>query len=76
VHRRMRTLSDRIFTLLTERNIVPTDTDPRGVLLAVELADRAMELAYRGRDDFDDEMLAAGRSAVNAYVESLQLARA
>lgn len=76
VHRRMQTLSDRIYALLVERGIIPPDTDPRGVLLAVELADRAMELAYRGRDDFDEEMLAAGRFAVGAYVESLDLARA
>ncbi|HWU31638.1 MAG TPA: helix-turn-helix domain-containing protein [Marmoricola sp.] len=76
VQRRKQALSARIYNLLTERGIIPADTDPRGVLLAVEFADRAMEVAYRGRDDFDEEMLAAGRFAINAYVQSLELARA
>lgn len=75
VHRRMQTLSDRIFALLVERDIIPSDTDPRNVLMAVELADRAMELAYRGTEDFDEDLLAIGRLAVAAYVELIDPAR-
>jgi len=71
VHRRMQTLADRIYALLVEREVISTDVDPRAVLVAVELADRAMVVAYRGREEFDDELLKWGRFAVIAYVESL-----
>ena len=75
VHRRMQTLADRIYTLLVEREVIPADVDRRAVLLAVELADRAMVVAYRGREDFDDELLELGRVAVGAYAESLTALR-
>lgn len=75
VHRRMQSLADRVYALLVEREVIPADIDPRAVLLAVELADRAMVVAYRGRDEFDDELLELGRFAVNSYVESLTSAR-
>jgi AcrR family transcriptional regulator len=75
VHRRIDALADRIYTLLVTREVIPADVDPRAVLLAVELADRAMIVAYRGREDFDDELLELGRFAVGAYVESLTQAR-
>lgn len=71
VHRRMQNLSDRIYALLIERGVTAADVDPRAVLLAVELADRAMVVAYRGREDFDDDLLELGRFAVDAYVASL-----
>lgn len=70
-HRRMRTLADRIYRLLLERELIPADADAQAVLVAIELADRAMELAYRGRDDFDDELLALGRFAVTSFIETL-----
>lgn len=75
VQRRIETLAGRIYALLRERDIIPAEVDPRAVLLAVELADRAMVVAYRGRDDFDDELLELGRFAVNAYVDSLAALR-
>lgn len=75
VHRRIEVLSGRIFALLVERDILPADADPRGVLMAVELADRAMELAHRGRNDFDDGLLAIGKTAVAAYASTIDAAR-
>jgi len=67
----MQNLSDRIYALLIERGVTAADVDPRAVLLAVELADRAMVVAYRGREDFDDDLLELGRFAVDAYVASM-----
>ncbi len=73
VHQRMRTLADRLHRLLIDRGLLSPDADPRLVLIAVELGDRAIELAHRGRDDFDEELLELGRGALSAYVGSLDL---
>lgn len=75
VYRRIETLSARIYTHLVESGAIPPEVDPRSVRLAAELADRAMVVAYRGRDDFDDELLAMGRFAVGASVGALTQAR-
>lgn len=75
VHRRIQRLSSRIHAVLIDRCVAPPDTDPRGVLMAIELADRAMEVAYRGRDDFDEELLEIGRLAVMSFVAALDVAR-
>lgn len=71
VHRRIQTLADRIYGRLVERGLLSPEVDARAVLVAAELADRAMVLAYRGRDSFDDELLAMGRFAVGAYVAAI-----
>lgn len=68
VHRRIQIRAERLRVLIATDE---TELDPRSALLIVELADRVMELAYRGRDDFDDELLEMGRTAVLAYVATL-----
>jgi hypothetical protein len=45
------------------------------VLVAVEIADRILELAYRGDQDFDEAILDHGRRALNAYCDDLVNAR-
>ena len=57
VHARMRTLAQRIYAKLIEAKLIGADIDPRAVLVAVEIADRVLELAYRDRQDFDEAIL-------------------
>jgi len=71
VHQRMRTLADRLHGLLVAQGLLSPDADPRIVLIAVELGDRAIELAHRDRDDFDEELLELGRAALAAYVSAI-----
>ncbi len=41
------------------------------MLVAVEMADRMLELSYRDNDDFDEAILDIGRAALLAFGESL-----
>lgn len=71
VHARMQTLAGRLHTILVTAGLIPADTDPRAMLVAVEMADRVLELSFRDRADatadFDEEILAIGRRALNAF---------
>jgi AcrR family transcriptional regulator len=71
VHARMRTLAHRIHARLVDARLISVDTDPRAVLVAVEIGDRILELAYRGGHDFDEAILDHGRRALNAYCHDL-----
>ena len=71
VHARMQTLAGRIHTILVNAGLIPADTDPRAMLVAVEIADRVLELAYRDNSDFDEAILGIGRQALIAFGESL-----
>jgi AcrR family transcriptional regulator len=71
VHARMRKLAQRIYTKLVEAKLINADTDPRAVLVAVEIADRVLELAYRDGHDFDQEILDIGRRPLIAYCRDL-----
>jgi AcrR family transcriptional regulator len=71
VHARMRTLAQRIHARLVDARLISGDTDPRAVLVAVEIGDRILELAYRGGHDFDEAILGHGRRALNAYCHDL-----
>ena len=71
VHARMRTLAQRIHARLVDEHLISGDTDPRAVLVAVEIGDRILELAYRGGHDFDEAILDHGRRALNAYCHDL-----
>ena len=75
VHARMRTLAQRINARLVDEHLISGDTDPRAVLVAVEIADRILELAYRGGQDFDEAILDHGRRALSAYCDDLVNAR-
>jgi hypothetical protein len=67
----MQTLADRLHAILVTAGLIPADTDPRAMLVAVEMADRILELSFRDRADatadFDEEILAIGRRALNAF---------
>ncbi|BBX47862.1 hypothetical protein GCM10009641_10930 [Mycobacterium cookii] len=71
VRARMQTLADRLHALLVERGLIPADSDPRAMLVAVEMADRMLELSYRSAEDFDEEILAIGRRALIAFGDEL-----
>lgn len=70
VRARMRTLADRMHGILLAAGLIPADTDPRTMLVAVEMADRVLELSYRG-GDFDEQILAIGRRALIAFGRDL-----
>jgi len=71
VHARMQNLAGRLHAILVTAGLIPADTDPRAMLVAVEMADRILELSFRDRADatadFDEEILAIGRRALNAF---------
>jgi len=75
VRNRMKALADRIHALLIEAGLIPDDTDPRAMLVAVEMADRVLELSFRGEgpapSHFDEEILALGRRALIAFGRDL-----
>ena len=71
VHARMRTLAQRMHGRLVDAHLISGDTDPRAVLVAVEIADRILELAYRDGNDFDEAILDLGRRALTAYCRDL-----
>jgi AcrR family transcriptional regulator len=75
VHARMQTLAQRIHARLVDAHFITGDTDPRAVLVAVEIGDRILELAYRGGQDFDEAILDHGRRALIAYCDDLANAR-
>ena len=75
VHARMQTLAGRTHARLLEAELIPGDTDPRAMLVMVEIADRVIELAYRNSDEFDQEILDLGRDAVLAHAQSLASTR-
>ncbi|GAY16759.1 TetR/AcrR family transcriptional regulator [Mycobacterium sp. shizuoka-1] len=71
VHARMQTLADRLHRILVAAGLIPADTDSRNMLVAVEMADRILELSYRDNSDFDEAILAIGRTALIAFGEAL-----
>lgn len=70
VRARMRTLADRMHGILLASGLIPAGTDPCTMLVAVEMADRILELSYRG-GDFDERILAIGRRALIAFGRDL-----
>jgi AcrR family transcriptional regulator len=71
VRARMKHLADRLHAILAEAGLIPTDTDPRALLVAVEMADRMLELAFRDGKDFDQAILEIGRRALIAIGRDL-----
>lgn len=71
VHARMQTLAGRLHTILIDAGLIPADTDPRAMLVAVEMADRMLELSYRDNNDFDEAILGIGRAALIAFGDAM-----
>lgn len=79
VRARMGRLAGRVHTILVSAGLLPPDTDPRAMLVAVEMADRVLELSFRGSTeaggalaaDFDQEILDIGRRALIAFASDL-----
>jgi AcrR family transcriptional regulator len=67
----MRALADRMHAILTGAKLISADTDPRALLVAVEIGDRVLELAYRENHDFDPALLGFGRRALVACANDL-----
>jgi AcrR family transcriptional regulator len=67
VHARMQALAARLHDILVAAELIPVDTDPRAMLVGVEMADRMLELAYRDNSDFDEAILGLGRVALVAF---------
>lgn len=71
VRARMQNLAARVHAILVDRGLIPSDTDPRAMLVAVEMADRVLELSFRDNADFDEQILAIGRRALIAFGRDL-----
>lgn len=71
IRARMQTLADRMHTLLVNAGLIPATTDPRAMLVVVEMADRMLELSYRDGEDFDEDILAIGRRGLIAFCRDL-----
>ena len=71
VRARMQTLAGRIHAMLVAKDLIPPDTDTRALLVAVEMADRVLELAFRDNNDFDQDLLDMGRRAIIAFGRDL-----
>ncbi len=71
VRARMRNLAGRLHTILVNTGLIPADTDHRSLLVAVEMADRILELSFRDNSDFDQEILDIGRRALIAFGRDL-----
>ncbi|BBY65842.1 TetR/AcrR family transcriptional regulator [Mycolicibacterium helvum] len=67
VHARMQALAGRLHDILVAAGLIPVDTDPRAMLVGVEMADRMLELSYRDNNDFDEAILGIGRVALIAF---------
>ncbi|MBB3606176.1 AcrR family transcriptional regulator [Mycolicibacterium sp. BK556] len=71
VHVRMQTLADRLHDILVAAALLPADTDRRAMLVAVEMADRMLELSYRDNNDFDEAILEIGKVGLVAFGEAM-----
>ncbi len=68
VRQRIRVLAERMREALIARSLIPTNTDPRAVLVLAELGDRILDLAFRDRREPDSVVVELGRAALHAYV--------
>jgi len=72
VHQRMLRLATRMYQALIAAGLIAPDADPRALVVAVEIADRVLELAYRDRQAFDEDLLSMGRTALRAYADRFE----
>lgn len=69
VRDRNRDLAGRLREMLVSRDLVRGDTPEAVFELAVELGDRALQVAFRASDEPNQEILELGRTAVAAFLE-------
>ena len=62
--------AERLHGLAVAAGLAPARTDRLIFLVAVELADRVLELAFRSRTDPDPEVIAQGGIALTAYLDA------
>ena len=67
VRQRMRVLAERMRQALIAAQLIRRETDPRILLLAVELGDRILDLAFRAGPEPDSAIIGLGRTALAAY---------
>ena len=67
VRQRAQVLAERLRQVLVAANFAPSDTDPRVLMLVVELGDRILDLAFRDRSDPDPVIIELGRTTLNSY---------
>ena len=68
---RMQNFAGRLHAMLITAGLIPASTDPRAMLVAVEMADRVLELSFRDNQDFDQAILDIGRRALIAFGDEL-----
>ena len=66
-HRRT---AQRVHGVAVAAGLTATGTDPLIFVMMVELGDRTLELAFRGRRDPDADVIRHGRIALTAYLEA------
>lgn len=71
VHARIHRVADQVHARLLDHGLIPAGTDPRALLVVAEITDRVFELAYRDEREFDETMLALGRTAVLGCLDRL-----
>ncbi len=67
VRHRMSVLAERMRQALIAAELIRADTDPRILLLMVELGDRILDLAFRAGPEPDLAIIGLGRTALVAY---------
>ncbi|WP_328404138.1 TetR/AcrR family transcriptional regulator [Streptomyces sp. NBC_00390] len=65
-----RSTAERLHGLAVAAGLVTPQTDLLVFVVAVELADRTLELAFRERSDPDSDVIAYGRVALIAYLDA------
>lgn len=70
VHQHLSDLSERMRKLLVDAELIPADSDPRRLLLLVELGDRTTDLAFRAGPVPDQVVIDIGRRALAACLDA------
>jgi AcrR family transcriptional regulator len=71
VRQRNRVLAERMRQALIALGLIDEDTDPRALLMVLELGDRILDLAFREGPDPDQTVVDLGRAALRAYARDV-----
>jgi AcrR family transcriptional regulator len=75
VRQRSRVLAERMRQALIAAQLIRPETDPRILLMLVELGDRVLDLAFRAGPAPDSAIIELGRTALGAYARDALAAR-